>query len=410
MKSARNVFWAFSGLGSRTIVQALYFILLARVLGPTEYGALSASLAIIYIFVPYATWGSDSLLVRNVARQRETFNKSWGYALLSVAIFGSVFLLFSLALYYLLLADKVSILPVILLCLSELFFTSVVNICISAYQAFEIMHRTALLQFLFSMVRFSCTLLFVFMVKQHSLINWVYLYLASTGLTTMFCLSMVCIELGRPRFAFNFKRRDLVEGFYFSLSSSSENAYNNLDKSILPKYATLGVTGSYSAAYKIIDALCIPIRSLLFTFWPKFFQKGEGGLDTSKKFALRLLPVFFIYSVVAVLLTIIFSKYVLVLFGNAYKEMIYIIPLLSPIIVFRSFHTLGADALTGAGLQGWRSAIQIIVAILNAILCFILIPTNGWLGAVWASLLSDGIMAILIWGFICCFSLAKKSK
>jgi O-antigen/teichoic acid export membrane protein len=48
------------------------------------------------------------------------------------------------------------------------------------------------------------------------------------------------------------------------------------------------------------------------------------------------------------------------------------------------------------------------VAIINAILCLWLIPKNGWVGAVWASLISDGILALLIWG--CIFLSSQTTK
>jgi O-antigen/teichoic acid export membrane protein len=208
---------------------------------------------------------------------------------------------------------------------------------------------------------------------------------------------IVRVELGKARFVLFHIKNNLREGFYFSLSPSSQSVYNDFDKSILPKYASLEIAGNYSAAYKIIDALCIPIKAMLQTFFARFFIKGADGLNASRKFACKLFPVFFLYSVLAVLFLILFSRYIPLLFGNSYKEAENIIMILSPVIVFRAVHSLGADTLTGAGMQGKRSIIQVMVAILNTVMCLMLIPMYGWLGAAWASLVSDGILAFLIW-------------
>ncbi len=226
------------------------------------------------------------------------------------------------------------------------------------------------------------------------------LYLSSTIAAAVFCLILIRVELGRASFDRLHIKGNLRDGFYFSLSPSSQSIYNDFDKSILPKYASLGITGNYSAAYKIIDALCMPIKALLQTFYARFFIKGADGLRSGRKFAIKLFPIFLLYSVFAVIFLVLFSEKIPVLFGDSYKEVINIIRMLSPIIIFRAIHSLGADALTGAGMQGKRSLVHVLVAALNAVLCLVLIPANGWVGAAWASLISDGTLAILIWVII----------
>lgn len=396
MKSVHNVIWSLAGLGTRTIIQVVYFVLLARVLGPQEYGAFASSLSIIYVFVPYATWGAGDILVKNVSRNKKMFSEYWGSALLSITIFGSIFFLVTLFLYYLLLAEQVSVWPVIWLGLSELFFLRIIDTSMQAYQAFERLSRTALIQSGFGLIRLLFTLFFVGFVHDHSVNIWSVLYLLSTIIAAVSCLILVRVELGKPRFILHVKN-NLRDGFYFCLSPSSQSIYNDFDKSILPKYASLGVTGNYSAAYKIIDALFTPIKAMLQTFYARFFFKGASGLDASRKLALKLFPVFFFYSVCAAIGIVFFSRYIPILFGSSYDEAVKIIQILSPVIVFRAVHSLGADTLTGAGMQGKRSMAQLFVAVLNAALCLLLIPTYGWVGAAWSSLISDGVLAIFIW-------------
>ena len=54
-------------------------------------------------------------------------------------------------------------------------------------------------------------------------------------------------------------------------------------------------------------------------------------------------------------------------------------------------------ALTGAGLQRYRTTTQCIAAGANFALNLWLIPLYGWLGAAWASLLTDGGLGIMNW-------------
>jgi len=64
----------------------------------------------------------------------------------------------------------------------------------------------------------------------------------------------------------------------------------------------------------------------------------------------------------------------------------------------RSVHYFLANSLTGSGHQGTRSAVQVIVAILNLGLDLWLIPLYSWRGAAWASVASD---SLLVLGFYC---------
>src|SRR3954451_12507042 len=95
---AKNTLWMFLGQALRIIVQAVYFIVIARLLGPAQYGAFVAVVALVAILAPFATLGFGNLLVKNVVRDRSTFAVCWGNALLVAAVsasllFGAVLML-----------------------------------------------------------------------------------------------------------------------------------------------------------------------------------------------------------------------------------------------------------------------------------------------------------------------------
>src|SRR5436305_470907 len=87
---AKNTLWMFLGQGLRLLVQAAYFVVIARLLGPTQYGAFVAVIALVAILAPFATLGFGNLLIKNVVRDRTSFAVSWGNALLVGAISGSL--------------------------------------------------------------------------------------------------------------------------------------------------------------------------------------------------------------------------------------------------------------------------------------------------------------------------------
>jgi len=70
-------------------VQALYFILLARLLGSKEYGVLAGAVAFVSLFSQYSAAGSGSVFLRYVAIDHQQAAVYCGNILLSLAAFGS---------------------------------------------------------------------------------------------------------------------------------------------------------------------------------------------------------------------------------------------------------------------------------------------------------------------------------
>ena len=55
----------------RLLIQAIYFILIARALGPNQYGAFVAVTALASVISPFVGVGSGNLLVKYVALRQE---------------------------------------------------------------------------------------------------------------------------------------------------------------------------------------------------------------------------------------------------------------------------------------------------------------------------------------------------
>ena len=59
---ARNSAWMILGQGLRLIIQALYFVEIARSLGVRNYGAFIGVVALVGIVYPFGSLGSGNLL------------------------------------------------------------------------------------------------------------------------------------------------------------------------------------------------------------------------------------------------------------------------------------------------------------------------------------------------------------
>src|ERR1700733_1006715 len=81
----RNTVWMLIGQGLRLVIQALYFVEIARSLGATNYGAFIGVVALVGVVFPYGALGSGNLLIKNVSRDQSLFSIYWGRALATTA-------------------------------------------------------------------------------------------------------------------------------------------------------------------------------------------------------------------------------------------------------------------------------------------------------------------------------------
>src|SRR3984957_16482718 len=86
---ARNAGWMFAGQGLSFLVQGVYFVVLARLLGSAQYGILAAAFALVSLVSQYSTMGSGLLFLRYVSPDHSRFREYWGNILLSTAVLGT---------------------------------------------------------------------------------------------------------------------------------------------------------------------------------------------------------------------------------------------------------------------------------------------------------------------------------
>jgi len=393
---ATGAAWMLGAQGIRLLAQVVYFVLLARRLGAAGYGAFAGALGAISLMVPFAGMGAGSFLIRGVTRGVHTPDHWWGRAVLTVVRGGAVLALGVLALGWLLLHDRLPFWLLVGVTVSDIMLLPLIEVSGQAFQALDRLDRTALIWVVWSALK-VCGAVTLTLVPGASLPLWAILYPLSTGCAALIAAMAVTRRVGWPPHPASFGRAELREGLMFSLSGSARSVYDDIDKAMLARFGSLGVTGIYGAAYRIIDVAFLPVRSLVFAAYPRFFARGAAGVRAAAGLARSLVPAAAAYSLAAGSALFLLAPLVPIVLGRSYAGVSDAIRWLAILPLFRSLHYFAADALTGAGNQGLRTTAQIGVAVLNVCLNLFLIPTYSWVGAAWASLISDGALAISLW-------------
>jgi O-antigen/teichoic acid export membrane protein len=198
-----------------------------------------------------------------------------------------------------------------------------------------------------------------------------------------------------PTFAAQWK-----EGLLFAVSISAQNVYNDIDKTMLGRLDTLGAAGIYAAAYRILDFTFVPMRAALAAAYPRFFKSGANGLRSALSISRKIAIPGIAYAVVVAGVLLIGSRAIPVVLGAEYTQSVGAVQMLAALPLLRWTHSLAADSLTGAGYQGARTACQIGVAMINVVLNIWLIADYSWTGAVFSTLICDGLLAVILWGVV----------
>jgi O-antigen/teichoic acid export membrane protein len=380
------------GRGLGLIIQAVYFIEIARSLGVRNYGAFVGVVALVGIVWPFASMGGSNLLIKNVSRDKNLFTVYWGRALTTTGLFGSLLVLVVLLLSLFVLPPQIPLLLVILVAASDILALNIVTIASQAFQAFERLDWTAGLGVLMISSRLAGAIILIAIHRHPSALQWGYSYFCSTAAVAVAASLIVCKRLGWPVLNWRRSATEMREGFWFSTSQSAQTIYNDIDKTMLARLSTLDATGIYGAAYRLIDVSFVPVSALLYSAYPNFFRAGADGISSSLRYAKPLLLRAGGYSVAVCAAILLCAGWVPSVLGPDYVRIVEALRWLSILPILKAMHYFLADTLTGAGYQSVRTCIQAGVGGFNVLINLWLIPAYSWRGAAWASIASDALL------------------
>ena len=396
---ARNAWWMLVGQGFNLVFQAGYFILLARLLGVTEYGIFVGAFAFVAIATPYCALGSGLVFVRHVSATPKDFAVYWGNILLSVVGVGS---LFTLLLYFLAphVVNLASASLVLLLALSECVCRQLVICICQIFQAFEQLRLTVAMILLTSFLRLMAVVTLAVFLHHATARIWVLSSLLVSVVAAVAASVIVIARFGAPRLSLKLWLSRIGEGFGFSLSGSSQSAYNDIDKAMLSHYGMNMANGIYTMAYRLVDLATIPVHSLDAAALPRFCRQAQDRPAAVVSLSFKLATRSALFGIVIAACLFVAAPLIPHIVGNGFKESVMALRWLCPLPVFRSIHQLTGCAITGLGFQRYRTIAQCCAATLNFGLNLWLIPSFGWLGAAWASLATDGLLGIASWALL----------
>jgi O-antigen/teichoic acid export membrane protein len=392
----RNAAWLFAGQGFSFVAQGLYFIMLARLLGTTQYGLLAGAVAMVAVVSQYSALGSGLLFLRYVSPDHTLFRIYWGNVLMSVFLLGTL-LVVGLRLSGRWLVGAASVPLIFPIAIGDCLFQQLNSCAGQVFQAFEKMKFSAALTLLSNISRCILALGMLVVLGRASAFQWATASLAVSAASACVAFATVTRFFGLPSFSPSLFINRSGEGFVFAISGSTTAVYNDIDKVVLSHFGMDRANGVYSMAYRVVNIGTMPIMSIVGAAFPRFFREGVKGIAATVPMARSLLRRTVVLGIAVSAAMFVCAPLIPHLVGKSYAESVSALRWLCLIPLFRCFHLSAGDAIAGAGHQKFRLVSQSIAAFGNLLLNLYLIPRYSWHGAAWASLATDGALGVMNW-------------
>ncbi len=378
----------------------VYVIYVARYLGAEGFGILSLALAFTGIFGILADLGLSKLIVREVSRDNSLKSKYLENSL-SMKLFLGAFTLMVTALILNILKYPSDVINVVYIITLATIFTSFSQLFYSIFQIDEKMEYQAVGLILNSVILLGSVFLGIFYKLNVTGFSFLYLMAATVVLIYNAILCAHKFILPKMEWDFSFWKPTIKEAFFFGIADVFIVIYFNIDSIMLSVLVSETAVGWYNAAYRLIFVLMFIPTVFVVSIFPlmsKHFESAKELLKIEYETAFKYL---FIISIFLIVYGILFAdKIVLVIYGTEYLPSIIALQILICVLPIIFLTYLFGNLLAAINKQRLVTVVASANASLNILLNLILIPKYSYIGASVATVLTEIVGFILMFGYI----------
>jgi len=395
-----NTLWLLlQRLGGR-FVSFLLMIYLARHLGSMNFGKFTFANSFIYIFLILADLGITTLVVRDVASNRDGKSQYVGNtAILKVILSVVTFIVILVASNIMQVPDDTKV--VVCLISAYLILENMGGFFGAVFQAYEKMSYIAIIEITQKLFLFF--LCFIFLSQGHGLVAVSFAYLFSGIFFCLINMIFVSLHFFKPiyRIDLKFWKEILKESFPLAIAATITMIYYNIDIIMLGKMKGEEIAGWYGVSYNLFLAVAVLSGAFLSATFPvmsRFFKESKDMLKKAYEKSFKVIVgVGLPFSVGGSLFS---ERFITFLFGSQYQHSIPIFRIFASIIIFSYLNNLIGYFLISINRQALVAKILAVTVTVNVLLNFILIPRYSYTGAACATVVSEILFFIISFVFL----------
>jgi O-antigen/teichoic acid export membrane protein len=383
-------------LGVRLVVLMCTLLVVARVLGPADFGAFAGVAALAVTLGTLSTFGTHILLLAEVSQAPERRHQVLPFALPATLLCGGGLLgLYVLTCLALLPAAPG---PAVLLALgaTELLLNPLLSLCSAEQQARGHIALSQALPTLPLVLRLGAAGAIWFLHAEEPLL----LYTIACALASAAALLLGWSQLPAPWPAFREWRLPRAEerraaAGYAALSVSGV-ATLELDKTLALNLLAAPATGLYATGTRVIGALTLPVLAMIHSASPRLFRERASPSAQSARLLLALYGSALAYGVLISGILWFAAPLVEALFGPGYAGLAAAVSWLCAVIPGVTLRLTAANILLALGRPYLRGMIEGAGVAVLAALALALAPRHGVAGMAGALAGAEMFMALAL--------------
>ncbi len=380
------------------LLQFVVMLFAARQLAQEDFGAFNFALALSFIAMILADMGLNVLLVRTIARDKTLLEKFVANALLLKLLYSAgTFLVLWLLLV--MLGYRGQTLEVALIMLLFAILSTFTDFMYSIFRAFERMEFDSFLK----IMRMALLAVFsiVVLVRGLGVVTFSLMFLVVECMVALAGFIIVSKKFVTTRVRLSwldsaYRKKMGMSAFPFGLSAAFGSLYFYASVLILSSMKGDVEVAQFSSAYNVALALLfIPTvyTNALYPALSRMFIASKAALALMCRKSMKYLMI--VGLPIAICLLLLPQEIMSLLYGGKYSSAHLALQIIAGYVVLKFMNFLLGVVLSSADKQWERMKSQGAVAAINLALCFALIWRWGFVGAAWATLLTEiALMAV----------------
>lgn len=263
-------------LGLYTLIQAGTLLLVARMLGPHQFGAFAGVASLAVLLGTVSTFGTHIVLLSEVCKEPLRRDQVLAYAIPTILLCGGVLLAIYLAVCALVL--RVAEIPWMVLLaigITEIWLQALFRLAVSEHQGLGRIARSQLLKTLPMVLRLAAAAGVFMTHPSDPLLAYGYAYPAVSLLALVLAVRTFPSAWPSPRKWRLPEISELRSNTGYAALSITASGPAELDKTIATKLLPLSSAGLYAVSTRIIAATMLPVSAMTESALPRLFREGN---------------------------------------------------------------------------------------------------------------------------------------
>lgn len=387
-------------LGLRVGVQACSLLLVARLLGPAQFGAFAGVTALALMLGTLSTFGTHLVLLGEVSQDPARRARVLPYALPMTLLCGSVLLAVFLVFCAVVWPEHGIGLGVsFAIGVSETLLQPFAALVVSELLAVERTARSQLLQTLPLTLRLIAAGVVFVWQPPDPLAAYGYSYCLATAIGLAAATKWQTSPWPRPSQWRWPTRSELGASVSFAVLNITAIGPAELDKTLAAKLLPLPAAGLYSAGARVVGAATLPVIALMLSVLPRLFREGRGLRSRSARLLRWIFGATFIYSMALAAVLWWCAPPLARLLGNQYEGVDSVIRWLCIAVPGMAMRIAAGNVLMALGKPWMRAGFEVTGLMVLAAVAVAMTVYVGPNGMPLALASSEWTMAVLGYGW-----------